>query len=60
MKSCRKQFEDVNSMEKVEISQEMVKIQCRKIRNQKALGKDGVQEYYIIARTYSSAAKPYP
>ena len=33
LKSCRKQFVDVNSMEKVEISQDMVKIQCRKMPN---------------------------
>ena len=45
LKSCRKQFENVNSMEKVEISQEMVKMQCRKMPNWKAPGKDGVQGY---------------
>ena len=43
LKNCRKQFENVNSMEKVEISQEMVKMQCRKMPNWKAPGKDGVQ-----------------
>ena len=34
-------------MEKVEISQEMVKTQCRQIPNWKAIGKDGVQEYRL-------------
>ena len=34
-------------MEKVEISQEMVKMQCRKMSNQKAPGKDGVQGYWL-------------
>ena len=33
LKDCKKQFENVNSMEKVEISQEKVKMQCRKIPN---------------------------
>ena len=47
LKSCRKQFENVNSMEKVEISQEMVKMQCRKMPNWKAPGKDGVQRYWL-------------
>ena len=47
LKSCRKQFENVNSMEKVEISQEMVKIQCKKMPNWKAPGKDGVQGYWL-------------
>ena len=46
LKSCRKLFENVNSMEKVEISQEMVKMQCRKMPNWKAPGKDGVQGYW--------------
>ena len=47
LKSCRKQFENVNSMEKVEISQEMVKMQCRKMPNWKAPGKDGVEGYWL-------------
>ena len=34
-------------MEKVEISQEMVKMQCRKMPNWKALEKDGVQGYWL-------------
>ena len=34
-------------MEKVEISQEMVKIQGRKILNWKAPGKDGMQGYWL-------------
>ena len=33
LKVCRKQFENVNSMEKAEVSQEMIKMQCRKMRN---------------------------
>ena len=33
LKSCRKQFENVNSMKKNEISQDMVKIHCRKMPN---------------------------
>ena len=44
LKSYRKQYENVNSMEKLEISQEMVKIQCRKMPNRKAPEKDGVQK----------------
>ena len=47
LKSCRKQFENVKSMGKVEISQEIVKMQCRKMPNWKALGKDGVQRYWL-------------
>ena len=31
LKDCRKQFESVSSMGKVEISKEMVKVQCRKM-----------------------------
>ena len=34
-------------MEKVEISQEMVKMECRKISNWKGPGKDGVQRYWL-------------
>ena len=34
-------------MEKVEISQEMVKMQGRKMPNQKAPGKDGIQGYWL-------------
>ena len=40
LKNCRKQFENVNSMEKVEISQEIVKMQCRKMPNWEAPGKE--------------------
>ena len=47
LQGCRKQFENVNSMEKVEISQEMVKMQCRKMPNWKAPEKDGVQRYWL-------------
>ena len=36
LKGCRKQFENVKSMEQYEISQEMVKTQCRKMPNWKA------------------------
>ena len=45
LKSCRKQFENVSSMEKVEISQEMVKMQYRKMPNWKAPGKYSAQGY---------------
>ena len=31
LKDCRKQFESVSSMGKVEISKDMVKVQCRKM-----------------------------
>ena len=47
MKGCRKQFENKNSMKEAEISQEMVKMQCRKMPNRKARGKDGVQGYTL-------------
>ena len=47
LKDCRKQFENVSSMEKVEISQELVKMQCRKMPNWKASGKDCVQGYWL-------------
>ena len=47
LKNCRKQFENVNNMEQVEISQEMVKMQCRKMPNWKAPRKDGVQGYLL-------------
>ena len=47
MKGCRKQFENVNSMKKVQISQEMVKMQCRKMPNWKAPGKDAVLGYWL-------------
>ena len=42
LKGCRKQIENVSTIEKVEISQEMVKMQCRKMPNWKAPRKDGV------------------
>ena len=45
LENCRRQFENLNSMQKVEISQ-MVKMQCRKMPNWKAPGKDGVQGYW--------------
>ena len=52
LKNCRKQFENViNSMEKVEISQEMVKMQCRKMPNWKAPWKDVVQGYWLTNLT---------
>ena len=47
LKGCRKQFENVNSIQKVEISQEMVKMQCKKMPNWKVPGKDGVQGYWL-------------
>ena len=47
LKNCRKHFENVNNMEKVEISQELVKMQCRKMPNWKAPRKDGVQGYLL-------------
>ena len=43
LKDWRKQFANVISMEKVEIRQETVKMQYRKMPNWKAPGKDGVQ-----------------
>ena len=43
IKDCRQQFENVTSMEKVEITQDMVKIQCRKMSDWKTPGKDGAQ-----------------
>ena len=46
LKGCAKQFDNAISMEKVEISQEMVKMQCRKMPNWKVPGKDGVQGYW--------------
>ena len=46
LKSCRKQFENVNSMEKVEVSQEIVKLQYRKMPNWKAPRKD-MQGYWL-------------
>ena len=62
LKNCRKQFENVNSMKKVEIGQEIVKMQCRKISNWKASGKDVMQGYWLknLTRTYSRVAKSYP
>ena len=51
LKSCIKQFENLNSMEKVEISQEMVKMQCRKMPNWKAPWKDVVQGYWLTNLT---------
>ena len=42
LKSCITQFENVSSVGKVEISQEMVKMQCREMLNWKAPGKDSV------------------
>ena len=66
MKGCRKQFENVSSMEKVEISQEMVKMECRKMPNWKAPGKDAVQGYWfenlilLHPCIATSVAKSYP
>ena len=47
LKSYIKQFDNINSTEKVEISQEMVKMQCRKMPNWKTPGKDGVEGYWL-------------
>ena len=47
MKDCRKRYEDVNSLEKVGISKEMVKMKYRKMPNWKAPEKDGVQGYWL-------------
>ena len=47
LKDFRKQYENVNSMEKGGISPEMVKMQCRKMPNWKAPGKNGVQGYWL-------------
>ena len=47
LKVSRNQFENVNSKEKAEINQEMVKMQCRKMPNWKASGKDGVKGYWL-------------
>ena len=47
MKDCRKQFENVNSIEKVQISQEMVKMEFKKMPNWKAPRKYGVQGYCL-------------
>ena len=63
LKDCRKQYQNISSMEKVGISQEMVKMQCRKMPYWKAPGKDRVQGYWLknlIAPTYSNASKSYP
>ena len=38
-------------MEKDEISSEMVKMQCRKMPNWKAPGKDGMQRYWLKSLT---------
>ena len=43
LQGWRKQFENVNSMEKVE----MIKMQYRKMLNWKAPGKDGVQGSWL-------------
>ena len=59
LKSCRKQFENLNSMEKVETSQKMVKMQCRKSLG-KMVYKDIGWKTYIVAPTSSSAAKWNP
>ena len=37
LKDCKKQFENVNSMEKVEISQKMLKMQCKRCLTRKLL-----------------------
>ena len=47
LKNCRKQLKNVNSMQKVEISQEIAKMQCRKMPNWKAPGKNDVQGYWL-------------
>ena len=53
-------------MEKVEISQEMVKMECRKMPNWKAPGKDAVQGYWfenlilLHPCIATSVAKSYP
>ena len=60
LKSCRKQFENVNSKEKIEISQEMVKMQFRKMPNWKAPWKDGVQEYIVQCSQIKSLMEKDP
>ena len=47
LKDCKKKFENVNSLKKVEISLKMVKIQYKMILNWTDLGKDGVQGYWL-------------
>ena len=57
MKDCKKQFENINSMGKAEISQEMVKMQYRKMPNCIAPGKDDVQGYWLKNLTYCTAVQ---
>ena len=57
VKGCEKQFENVNSMEKVEIDQEMVEMQCRKMPNCKTwerwCARILAETFCIIPLTYS-------
>ena len=47
LKVSGKEFENVNSKEKAEITQEMVKMQCRKMPDWEASGKDGLKGYWL-------------
>ena len=47
LKVSRNEFENVNSKEKAEITQEMVKMQCRKMPNWEASGKDGLKGSWL-------------
>ena len=47
LKDCVKQFDNAISMDKVEISKEVVKMQCRKMPNWKAPVNYGVHGYWL-------------
>ena len=47
LKDCREQFQNLSSMEKVGISQKMVKMPCRKMPNWKDPGKNDVEGYWL-------------
>ena len=46
-------------MEKVEISQEMVKVQCRKMPNWKTHGTDGVEGYWLKNQSSSNLLRVF-
>ena len=55
LQNCIEEFQKENAMEDVEITEEMVQKQCRKMSNWKAPGRDGAQ---CIEHKYRTSLDP--